>query len=296
MAPPSVIPAVACYLLVDPTGAILLQERDSGAPTHADQWCTPGGHVEPGESPVEAARRELLEETGIDLPTGALLPWLVERHDCPRCGPVDHSFFVAQVQLGDDDVTCTEGRRICFVAPEDVPTLDLTPSSRHFLELFIDSPLHRGVPPDPPGHRFASVLLVDRSGGILMQERDDRPVLDPDCWGFPGGHLEDGETPEAGARREVEEETGVRFAGTLVHWEDSPVHHVAYGTVDLVHVFAAATELTDADITCAEGRQMIFVPGDELLTRPLTNSARLVLPGFLASTLYRRLQVAAHRP
>ena len=29
-----------------------------------DTWETPGGHIEPGESPADAARRELWEETG----------------------------------------------------------------------------------------------------------------------------------------------------------------------------------------------------------------------------------------
>lgn len=29
------------------------------------KWCFPGGHLDEGESPTEAARRELLEETGL---------------------------------------------------------------------------------------------------------------------------------------------------------------------------------------------------------------------------------------
>lgn len=41
-------------------GKLLMGKRaDDGS------WCCPGGHMEPGESPHEAARRELHEETGI---------------------------------------------------------------------------------------------------------------------------------------------------------------------------------------------------------------------------------------
>jgi 8-oxo-dGTP pyrophosphatase MutT (NUDIX family) len=31
-----------------------------------DRWCLPKGHVDPGESLAQAARREIVEETGID--------------------------------------------------------------------------------------------------------------------------------------------------------------------------------------------------------------------------------------
>ncbi len=48
-------------------------------------------------------------------------------------------------------------------------------------------------------HRFASVLLVDPRGWVLLQERDERPVIDPDRWGLVGGHVEPGEEFQAAA-------------------------------------------------------------------------------------------------
>jgi 8-oxo-dGTP diphosphatase len=57
-------------------------------------------------------------------------------------------------------------------------------------------------------------LLVRAAGGIV--ERDGKVLLVHrpkfDDWSFPKGKLEDGETWEEGAAREVEEETGLRCA------------------------------------------------------------------------------------
>ena len=112
--------------------------------------------------------------------------------------------------------------------------------------------------------RFSGVLLVDRRGWILLQERDEHPVIDPDCWGLVGGHVDPGEEFEAAAYRELTEETEVVVApGGLNYFAEFEVDHTeAYGTVDRMAVYVAPTDLTDADVVCHEGRRIVFVdPG-----------------------------------
>ena len=139
-------------------------------------------------------------------------------------------------------------------------------------------------------HRFACVVLIDRHGRLLLQERDEHPVIDPEKWGMCGGHLEPGEDPLTGAVRELEEETGVLLApGDLTLVEVATVFHAAYDSHDELSLYAAAVDLTDDDVVCGEGRQIVFVEAERVLDLDLTGSARQVLPGFLSGPVYSRL-------
>lgn len=58
----------AGVLFRDAAGRVLLVK-----PSYKDGWDIPGGYVEPGESPLRAARREVSEELGINVEVGPLL-------------------------------------------------------------------------------------------------------------------------------------------------------------------------------------------------------------------------------
>lgn len=111
----------------------------------------------------------------------------------------------------------------------------------------------------------ARAELETSAGGVVvrMASADDgcaRPLFliirdSYDNWGFPKGHVEDGERPEAAALREVIEETGIdtltvrssidtidwyfRFRGRLIH--------------KVCHFFLMITDLADTSPQRSEG-------------------------------------------
>ncbi len=71
--PPGVTPIVrasARVVLIDARDRILLFCMDDERIAAQRLWVTPGGGIQPGETPVEAARRELWEETGVQAEPG----------------------------------------------------------------------------------------------------------------------------------------------------------------------------------------------------------------------------------
>jgi 8-oxo-dGTP pyrophosphatase MutT (NUDIX family) len=53
--------------------ALLLTRRAAGLRSHSSQWALPGGRCDAGETPIEAALRELQEELGLALGPAAVL-------------------------------------------------------------------------------------------------------------------------------------------------------------------------------------------------------------------------------
>ena len=289
--PTSVRTDLVQVTLVDPRGRVLMQERDEHAPLWPHMWCFPGGGIEDAEEPVAGAVRELAEEAGVVLAPEELADlgrFELVTHDR---GTFHFHAFVARTTLGDRDVERHEGRHMIFVDPARWPDLDTVPSTAGVAPALAAWGEEHPFVPTPDQHSFAGVILADREGRILVQERDEHPRIDPEKWGLAGGHVDPGEEFEAAAYRELEEETGVRLApGDLELFDEFIVdHRVAYGTWDRMQVFVAATDLIDDDIDCREGRQIVFVDPRVARGLDLTAGATDIVPAFLDSPTYARL-------
>ncbi len=60
-------------------------------------------------------------------------------------------------------------------------------------------------------HRIARIMVEDNQGRVLLQFRNNKVVAYPNCWdNSAAGHVDEGETYEQAAYRELDEEIGLR--------------------------------------------------------------------------------------
>ncbi len=107
-------------------GRALLIRR--GGPPLEGQWSIPGGMLEVGEPLIEGVRRELLEETGIDVRVGELIE-VFERINIDANGKARYHFVVldylceplkGEARAGSDVID------VAWATPEELEKYSLT--------------------------------------------------------------------------------------------------------------------------------------------------------------------------
>ncbi len=95
-----------------------------------------------------------------------------------------------------------------------------------------------------------AIAIIYQNGQFLMQLRDDLPnILFPGHWGFFGGHLEPGEDPDTGVRRELYEE--IRYVpSTITLFESNEDDHI------IRHFYQAELTVPVTDLKLNEGQDI----------------------------------------
>ncbi len=124
------VPAV-CALCVDGDGRILLTRR--AWEPYAGMWDLPGGFLQEDEHPLDGLRRELREETGLDVePTEWFGAFMVPYGDGPGTRIVLNLVWRARV-AGGEEQAADDVSELRWFAREELPPLD---------EIAMAEPLH----------------------------------------------------------------------------------------------------------------------------------------------------------
>lgn len=281
----------AAVLLMDATGRVLLQQRDDDlAPAGYGRWALPGGGIEPGESPRDAALREFEEETGIAL--ARLRFHRTASYDGPD-SVVDalHVFF-ADDDVDEAAIQVNEGLAFAFWSPAEIAALVMNPFPRSILEAFFASDHYRGTLATKAAYREgACVIALDRWGRALLQLRDADlpPERYPDTWSLPGGLMEPGEAPDAAALREFEEETGHLLEDLTLYRAFRRDTDLPSALVDVQHVYFADPDIPEERVEVREGQAFRYFESAALAALPMPPHTRQILAAFFTSPAYKGL-------
>ena len=114
--------------------AVLLTLRAAGMRQHAGQWALPGGRVDAGESPEQAALRELHEEVGLTLGEADVLGRLddyVTRSGYAITPVVVWAGRADALQPNPQEVASVHRIPVTELMREDAPILNRIPQSTH---------------------------------------------------------------------------------------------------------------------------------------------------------------------
>jgi 8-oxo-dGTP diphosphatase len=112
-------PAVTTFAFVECNGRYIVLER--GQEPYQGRWDLPGGFVEAGESPAEAVRREILEETGLRVEAPYLIGTYTSRYGDMGKWTVDVAFHC---KTSSDELSLSaESSGAQWVSIEQMPPL-----------------------------------------------------------------------------------------------------------------------------------------------------------------------------
>ena len=130
-------PQTVAIIVLNDRYEVLLQLRDTNPNiSFANSWTLPGGVVESNETPEQAARRELAEETGIYV---NLSNWKVyKRKPQNRKFSIEQHVYRGKTQQEINEMTLGEGQALQFFKQEELSALSIAYDFDKLLDEFFN--------------------------------------------------------------------------------------------------------------------------------------------------------------
>jgi len=128
-----------------------------------------------------------------------------------------------------------------------------------------------------PRPMIGVAAIIKKEGKVLIGKRKSKHACG--FWGFPGGHLEYGETFEQTAIRETLEETGLNISNPAFWWLENvvfPEEKKHYLTIFMVSDWKKGKPKVIEPTKCVE---WIWAPWDELPQPIMPGIAMLIAEG-----------------
>jgi 8-oxo-dGTP diphosphatase len=137
----------AAMLLIVTDNGLLMHLRDDkpGIP-HPGCWAGFGGAVEEGETIEQALRREVLEETGLEIGSATFLASEIDHEGDGR----EVSLFYVAGDYRPEDIDLREGAGVAVHSLEDLPQLKMSPFVRRAIGSHLLPVLSTARPDDQP--------------------------------------------------------------------------------------------------------------------------------------------------
>ncbi len=158
------------------TAALLLTRRSAQLRTHAGQWAFPGGRLDPGETVVETALREMREEVGVDISADEVLGQLDDF--VTRSGFVMTPVVVwggAQLEMipNPDEVASVHRIPLTEFLREDAPMLSRQSTSKHPVLRMPVGLDHIAAPTAALIYQFREVCLLGKETRVAHYEQPE---------------------------------------------------------------------------------------------------------------------------
>lgn len=137
----------------DPDGRVLLV-RAARYLSVAGRWFLPGGGVEHGEAPLDSLRREVAEETGLEIADASLLGVLSDTWPIPDGSLLHTVRLIYRIDAWSGelrDETGGSSDRAAWIDPSELPSLPFVRYAREALVCFGAAVGVRALAPDDVG-------------------------------------------------------------------------------------------------------------------------------------------------